>query len=65
MSGDRRQAAPSAEIRPLRRLIRVPGDFHCEVVADGLALVRFRIDQIQEGEERWRDLHYSYWRHLA
>lgn len=28
-------------------------------------LVRFRVDQIQEGEERWRDLHYSYWRHLS
>lgn len=28
-------------------------------------LVRFRVDHIQEGEERWRDLHYSYWRHLS
>ncbi len=28
-------------------------------------LVRFRVEHIQEGEERWRDLHYSYWRHLS
>jgi hypothetical protein len=29
------------------------------------ALVRFRVDNIEEGKERWRDLHYSYWRHLS
>lgn len=28
-------------------------------------LVRFRVEHIQEGEERWRDLHYSYWQHLS
>lgn len=31
------------------------------------ALVRFRVDNdnIEEGKERWRDLRYSYWRHLS
>lgn len=29
------------------------------------ALVRFRVDHIEEGKERWQDLHYSYWRHLS
>ena len=29
------------------------------------ALVRFSVDTIEEGKERWRDLHYSYWRHLS
>ena len=29
------------------------------------AVVRFRIESIQEGERRWRDLHYSYWQHLS
>lgn len=29
------------------------------------ALVRFRVDHIEEGNERWQDLHYSYWRHLS
>jgi hypothetical protein len=28
-------------------------------------LVRFRVEYIQEGEERWRDLHYSFWQHLS
>lgn len=28
-------------------------------------LVRFRVDTIEEGKERWRDLHYSYWQHLS
>lgn len=28
-------------------------------------LVRFRVEHIQEGEERWRDVHYSYWQHLS
>jgi PilZ domain len=28
-------------------------------------LVRFRVDSIQKGAERWRDLHYSYWHHLS
>jgi hypothetical protein len=28
-------------------------------------VVRFRVEHIQEGEARWRDLHYSYWRHLS
>lgn len=29
------------------------------------ALVRFRVDHIEEGKERWQDLHYSCWRHLS
>jgi hypothetical protein len=29
------------------------------------ALVRFHVDHIEEGKERWQDLHYSYWRHLS
>lgn len=29
------------------------------------ALVRFQVDHIEEGKERWQDLHYSYWRHLS
>ena len=29
------------------------------------AVVRFHIESIQEGERRWRDLHYSYWQHLS
>jgi hypothetical protein len=49
MSGDRRPPAPSAETRPLRRLIRVPGDFHCEVVADGLALEGRTVDLNERG----------------
>jgi hypothetical protein len=28
-------------------------------------LVRFRVEHILEGEERWRDVHYSYWQHLS
>jgi|GEM_PF-5009285 len=26
---------------------------------------RFCADPIQEGENRWRDIHYSYWQHLS
>lgn len=29
------------------------------------ALVRFRVDHIEEGKKRWQDLHYSYWRPLS
>jgi hypothetical protein len=29
------------------------------------ALVRFRVVNIEEGKEGWRELHYSYWRHLS
>jgi hypothetical protein len=28
-------------------------------------VVRFRVDSIQEGESRWRDMHYSCWQHLS
>lgn len=28
-------------------------------------VVRFQVEHLQEGTERWRDLHYSYWRHLS
>lgn len=28
-------------------------------------VVRFRVESIQEGENRWRDLHYSFWQHLS
>jgi hypothetical protein len=28
-------------------------------------VVRFRVESIQEGENRWLDLHYSYWQHLS
>ena len=28
-------------------------------------LIRFRIEHIQEGQRRWRDLHHTYWQHLS
>ena len=28
-------------------------------------VVRFRVESIHEGENRWRDLHYSFWQHLC
>ena len=28
-------------------------------------VVRFRVESIHEGENRWRDLHYSFWQHLS
>ncbi|HXV68363.1 MAG TPA: PilZ domain-containing protein [Nitrospira sp.] len=28
-------------------------------------LVRFRVEHIYEGEERWRDVHHTYWQHLS
>lgn len=28
-------------------------------------VVRFQVESIHEGENRWRDLHYSFWQHLS
>jgi hypothetical protein len=32
---------------------------------DSCTVVRFRVESIHEGENRWRDLHYSFWQHLS